>query len=107
MRVPLDPEQCVTKFAHYILQSRTVRDYIKKNSKGTSPTMKKISQGTVAAIPFPSGVPLSDQRQLVAVLDSMVNATDELVETSTMIAPHFENLIPFTLNEIFNGVEVA
>jgi type I restriction enzyme S subunit len=41
------------------------------NAKGTSPTMKKISQKLVQAIPFPSAVSLDEQLRIVSYLDGL------------------------------------
>src|SRR5262249_11720768 len=47
MLLRIETKRCDTRFVHYVLQSRIVRDFIKTHAKGTSPTMKKISQAIV------------------------------------------------------------
>ncbi len=44
IRIPVAVHLASPKFVWYWLQSPMVRDYIIKNAKGSSPTMKKISQ---------------------------------------------------------------
>jgi len=68
MRVDVDDSYADRRFVWYWLQSPVVREFIGKEAKGTSPTMKKISQGTVMQIPFPQGLPLTHLRQLVNFL---------------------------------------
>jgi hypothetical protein len=41
-----------------------VRDFIRKHAKGTGPTMKKISQGTVLTIPFPIELKREEQSHI-------------------------------------------
>lgn len=69
MRVPLNEARADKRFVHYWLQSTVVRDYIAGRARGTSPSMKKIAQGDVIAIPFPVDVPVETQRRVVAGLD--------------------------------------
>jgi len=78
MRIPLDMSRVVTRFCWYWLQTPLVRDFLMKAAKGTSPTMKKISQGTVMAIPFPTSVPISEQRAIVEVLDALAERTGDV-----------------------------
>lgn len=47
MRLPLNVEQVDPTFVWYWLQSPPARDYVFAKAKGTSSTMKKISQGVV------------------------------------------------------------
>lgn len=69
MLIDLDETRVVKRFVWYWLQSTLVRQYIQDKAKGTSPTMKKISQGIVQRIPFPVGLSPAAQANAVEKLD--------------------------------------
>ena len=88
---------------HYVLQSLQVREYIIQQAKGTSPTMKKISQGVVMRIPFPGGLPVQDQRRIVAELDMLQARVDELRNQQAATAAKLDALLPSILDRAFRG----
>jgi type I restriction enzyme, S subunit len=91
------------QFVWYWLQSPPARDFITEKAKGTSPTMKKISQGTVMAIPFPSLLPLLDQRRIVAYLDGLQKQTDALKALQAETSTELDALMPSILDKAFRG----
>jgi type I restriction enzyme S subunit len=94
MRLEVNEHSTDRRFVWYWLQAPMVRDFIRQNAKGTSPTMKKISQGTVTAIPFPSSLRLSEQRRIVTELDALqaeVDALKRLQSETACNAPHFSS----------------
>lgn len=101
MRINVNEQLVDKKFLHYWLQSSLVRDYIMKKARGTSPTMKKISQIVVQNISFPSDITLPEQRRIVADLDRLQVKIDVVKglqrETEIQIAA----LIPSILNKTF------
>jgi type I restriction enzyme, S subunit len=103
MRIDLDDERANSRFVHYLLQSRQVRDYVRRNAKGTSPTMKKISQGIVMGIPYPTGVPLEMQAAVVSELDVVQHQIDDLKEHQSETAPALGALVPAILDRAFRG----
>ena len=68
----------------YWLQTPLVRHFIEQKAKGTSPTMKKISQKVVMAIPYPTSLPIIEQNKIIEKLDSLQEETDN---------PCFNNLL--------------
>jgi type I restriction enzyme S subunit len=102
MRIPVDPEKADTRFVWYWLQAPQVRDFIERNAKGTSPTMKKISQGTVMAIPFPK-VSLQEQQQIVAELEGLQIKVDHLKGLHKKTAAELDALLPSILDKAFKG----
>lgn len=83
MRLPVDLTKAVAQFVWYWLQTPIVREFIARNAKGTSPTMKKISQGTVMAIPFPTSASIKQQRRIVGYLDNLQAKLDSLKRLQT------------------------
>ena len=52
--------------------------YIFENAKGTSPTMKKISQSVVTNIPFPSQPCLEKQKMFINYIDKIQDKINTL-----------------------------
>jgi len=103
MRLELRKDIVERLFVWYWLQAPQTRDFINRHAKGTSPTMKKISQGTVMAIPFPSSLPLSEQCGIVAELEALQAKTDELKVLQAETAAELEALLPSILDRAFKG----
>jgi len=102
MRIPVDAEKAYTRFVWYWLQAPQVREFIERNAKGTSPTMKKISQGTVMAIPFPKAS-LREQQQIVAELDGLQTKVEHLEGLQQKTAIELDALLPSILDKAFKG----
>ena len=103
MRLVVD-ENCADKhFVHYWLRSAPIRDYIERNAKGTSPSMKKIAQGTVLGIPFPSNLSIREQRNIVAYLDDLQAKVSSLKQLQTETAAELDALLPSVLDRAFKG----
>ena len=103
MRLPLNLNRVDASFVWYWLQSPPVRDFIFQNAKGTSPTMKKISQGVVVAIPFPSDISLEEQHRIVLELDTLQIETDALKIFQAETAAELDALMPSILSKAFRG----
>ncbi|MBN2685561.1 MAG: restriction endonuclease subunit S [Pontiellaceae bacterium] len=103
MKLKVNPVLADTQFVHYWLQSRTVRRYIRKNAKGTSPSMKKISQGTVMNIPWPGGISVTDQQNFVQCFDKYAKAVSKLQRNKNTVEQELETLMPALLDQAFRG----
>ena len=103
MRLDNRDEIVDKKFIWYWLQSPFVREYIAHNAKGTSPTMKKISQGVVLSIPFPSDLSLSDQRRIVVKLDNLQTQVDALKRLQAETVSELDAVLPSILDKAFKG----
>jgi type I restriction enzyme S subunit len=103
MRLDVNTSRADAKFIHRWLMSIPVRDYIASAAKGTSPTMKKINQGTVMRIPFPSALPLPEQRRIVAYVDSLQAKVDALKKLQTETAAELDALLPSIVDRAFKG----
>jgi len=103
MRLDVYAEAVERRFVWYWLQSPPAREFISRNAKGTSPTMKKISQGIVLAIPFPSSLGLQEQRRIVAELDAWQVEADSLKRLQAETASELDALLPAILDRAFKG----
>jgi type I restriction enzyme S subunit len=104
MRLVVNEEIIDKRFVHWWLRSVKVREYIRRAAKGTSPTMKKISQPIVKKIPFPSSsLSLPAQRRIVAYLDSLQTALDILKGFQNGTAAELDALLPSILDKAFKG----
>ena len=65
--------------------------------------MKKISQGAVMNIPFPSDLPLPEQRRIVAYLDDLQARVGTLKKLQAEIAADLDALLPSILDKAFKG----
>lgn len=101
MRLEIDPDRVHPNFLLYLLQSRESREHIEKHAKGTSPTMKKISQATVEAIPFPSDLSLSEQLRVVTQLDAHQPKVDTLRALQSETAAELDAFLPSVLAKAF------
>lgn len=98
MRLVIEENRADKRFVHYWLMSAPVRDYIRQNAKGTSPSMKKISQGIVMGIPFPSNLRIQEQQRIVAYLDDLQAKVDSLKQLQAQTAAELDALLPSVLD---------
>lgn len=103
MKLRLDKSRTDTRFVWYWLQSTVVRDYIKRSAKGTSPTMKKISQSIVAAIPFPVHISIGQQTKIVAELDALEFKLNSVKALQADTAAELDAMLPAILDKAFKG----
>jgi type I restriction enzyme S subunit len=103
MRLAVNEERADKQFVHCWLRSVPVREHIGRAAKGTSPTMKKISQGAVMNIPFPSNLSLPEQRHLVAYLDNLQAKVDALKCLQAETTAELGALLPSVLDKAFKG----
>ena len=103
MRLAIDDNHADKRFVHYWLRSVPVREYINRSAKGTSPTMKEISQPTVMNIPFPSRLLFSEQRGIIAYLDDLQAKIDALKRLQTETTAKLDALLPSILDKAFKG----
>jgi type I restriction enzyme S subunit len=103
MRLGVNQKVADPSFVWLWLQTGQVREHIRNYAKGTSPTMKKISQGVVMAIPFPVGMSLSEQRLIVGLFDVLQAQADVLKKLQTETAAELDALLPSVLDKAFKG----
>jgi len=103
MRLDIRADTTMSRFVWYWLQTPLVRDFVVSNAKGTSPTMRKISQAIVMSIPFPRAVSLAEQRRIVAYLDDLQAKVDRLKALQAQTAAELDALLPAILDRAFKG----
>ena len=103
MRVPVNEPLAEKRFVWYWFQTPLVREFIEANAKGTSPTMKKISQGTVMRVPFPARVSIVEQRRIVTYLDGLQVKLEELKKLQAKTVTELDTLLPSILDKAFKG----
>jgi type I restriction enzyme S subunit len=91
------------RFVWYWLQSPVARDFIERTAKGTSPTMRKISQSNVMGIPFPTSLPLVEQRRIAAKLDALQARMECLKAFQAQTAAELDALLPSILDRTLSG----
>lgn len=103
MRVVVDEQRANKRFVWYWMRSPSVRDYLRLHAKGTSPTMKKITQGIVMGVPFPKDLSVNTQQQMVRDLDTLEESADAARELQTGTAADLDALLPSFLDHAFKG----
>jgi type I restriction enzyme S subunit len=103
MRIPVDQNKALTRFVWYWLQTSLARKFISTRAKGTSPTMKKISQGIVMSIPFTEGLSLDEQRRIVAYVDDLQAKINKLKDLQNQTYAELDALLPSILDKAFKG----
>lgn len=103
MKLNVNKEQVEPRFVWYWLQTPLVRDFVKRNAKGTSPTMRKISQPIVMAIPFPTSLQRSQQTRIVLELDGLRGQLDALKQLQIATTVALSALMPAVIDRAFKG----
>ena len=65
--------------------------------------MKKISQGIVMGIPFPTTIDVSEQQRIVRYLDGLQPKAKALQELQSETATEIDALMPSILSKAFRG----
>jgi len=97
--------QCIDEvdvtFLHYTLLNKSVREYYRNESKGTSNSMKKINQKIVENTPI-SLPSLAEQKRIVAKVDQLMHLCDELESRLNQSKKDSEMLMQAVLYEAFS-----
>jgi type I restriction enzyme S subunit len=103
MKVPVDRSRALTPFVWYWLQSSRAREFVRRSAKGTSPTMKKISQSVVQQVPFPANLTLDEQDAIVRRIDVLQAKTSMVSTAQAETAAGLAALMPAILDKAFKG----
>ena len=102
IRVRTDPELADPRFVAGFFRSREAREYIEGHAKGTSPSMKKISQGILRSMPIPA-ISVTEQRRMIAHLDDLQAKVDVLKRLQGEAQAELDALLPSVLERAFRG----
>ncbi len=80
------------EFVKYWLMSPLAVRYIRKHTKGTSPSVQKINQRALINLPFPNELSQTDQARWVARLDAVFDTVEEI---EFLVRDQYENLKQF------------
>lgn len=103
MKLKVDNDVADIRFVYYWLRSPAVRARIEEAGRGTSSTMKKITQKHVMALPFPGGVSIDEQRAAVRGLDHALARITELRAAQFDSRADIDALMPSLLDRAFEG----
>jgi type I restriction enzyme S subunit len=103
MKVPIDHNKASSRFVWYWLQSSRARDFVRRSAKGTSPTMKKISQSIVQQIPFPASLTFDEQNTIVRRIDALRATTDAVAAIQAETSVELDAMLPAILDKAFKG----
>jgi type I restriction enzyme S subunit len=103
MKVPVDQNKASTRFVWYWLQSARARDFVRRSAKGTSPTMKKISQSVVQQVPFPANLALGEQDAIVRRIDTLRATEGTVAAIQAETAAELDAMLPAILDKAFKG----
>jgi type I restriction enzyme, S subunit len=103
MKLKVNNDRAETRFVYYWLRSPLIRTRIEDAGRGTSSTMKKITQKHVMSLPFPVGLPLADQRRVVQALDETLAKVEDLRNAQIGSREDIDALLPALLDRAFEG----
>lgn len=103
MRAKVNHETVLPEFVKYWIMSPLCVRYVRQHTKGTSPSVQKINQRALIAMPFPKQISLRDQRQWVDRLDKLFNEVEQIEQ---LIRQQYEEVCQYkdiVLNAAFSG----
>jgi type I restriction enzyme S subunit len=106
IRARADENIISTKFLYYALSSPKIRNYLRKNAKGSAGTMPKINQETLTSTPIPFCSPTKQRAIVDAIEEQLSNgAAIECVIRDSLAKAHI--LRQSILKKAFSGQLVA
>ncbi len=102
MRMNPLPDRVTAEFLYYQMRAPALRKEIKGRAQGANPTMKKISNGAVKALPIVVP-PLDEQLMIVATLQELSAETQRLTHIYERKLAALEELKKSLLQQAFNG----
>jgi type I restriction enzyme S subunit len=102
IRLRLDQTIADPHFVAAYFHSHAGRAYIEARASGTSPSMKKVSQPKLEAMPIPLP-PLDQQRSIVASLAVLQSKADMLLKIQAQTHKELDALMPSILAKAFAG----
>ena len=103
MRMQVDRSRWLPEFVKYWIMSPLAVAYIRRHTKGTSPSVQKINQRSLVNMPFPAQVPLDLQRRWVDYLDTVFDGVEQCEQMIQEQYADVMSLRPTVLAAAFAG----
>jgi type I restriction enzyme, S subunit len=104
IRLRVNPDKALPEFVELYMMSSEARQYIESKATGTSPTMKKVSQPVIAAIPFPD-VPIEQQKIILGRMEILQKKVKEIHNFQEKCFSELTGLENSIISNMFRGVE--
>ena len=104
MRLRIDQKRYLPWFAQYWLMTPSVREHVRKFTKGTGPSIQKINGQGVRMIPFPDKVPLDVQTWWIEHLTSFRRISSRIELLQVLQAKELEIFAERVTDEAFAGL---
>jgi len=91
------------EFVKYWLMSPLAVRYIRKHTKGTSPSVQKINQRALISLPYPKELSQNEQSKWVARLDSIFETVEEIEFLARDQFEHLKQFPDAVLTTAFKG----
>jgi len=102
IRLRVNCEKVLPEFVELYMMSLEAREYIESKATGTSPTMKKVSQPVIAAIPFPD-IPLNQQRIILERMEILQKRIKEIHDLQEKCLSELTGLVSSIITNAFRG----
>lgn len=102
IRLRVNFEKVLPEFVELYMMSLEAREYIESKATGTSPTMKKVSQPVIAAIPFPD-IPLNQQRIILERMEILQKRIKEILDLQEKCISELTGLVSSIITNAFRG----
>jgi len=103
IRLRVNPEKALPEFVELYMMSFEAREYIESKATGTSPTMKKVSQPVIGAIPFPE-IPLDQQKLILSKMEILQKRIKEIHDLQEKALSELTCLADSAITKAFRGI---
>ncbi len=102
IRLRVNPDKVLPEFVELYMMSFEAREYIESKATGTSPTMKKVSQPVIAAIPF-LDIPLNQQKIILGRMEILQKRIKEIHDLQEKCLSELTGLGSSIITNAFRG----
>lgn len=104
IRLRVNCVKVLPEFVELYMMSLEAREYIESKATGTSPTMKKVSQPVIAAIPFPD-IPLNQQKIILERMEILQKRIKEIHDLQEKCLSELTGLEYSIITNAFRGTD--
>jgi type I restriction enzyme S subunit len=105
IRLEIAPSHADVSFVLYWLMSPIIRDFITRNARGTSGTMKKVTREMLRQMPFPTHLSVERQKSIACALDQKIALSMTALAAAERQMEAINALPGVLLHEVFGGFE--